>query len=94
MKSESRVIQNSEFRMQTQPNVREPRCLHFAFCILHSVVVLLAAASIATAAETLLLEAAERGDRAAALRVLAKGADPNVPGPDGTTAIMWAARAR
>jgi ankyrin repeat protein len=48
--------------------------------------------SVATAAETpLLLEAAERGDRAAALRVLAKGADPNAPGADGTTAIMWAA---
>ena len=49
------------------------------------------AASIATAAETTLLDAAERGDRAAALRLLAKGANPNAPGPDGTTAIMWAA---
>jgi ankyrin repeat protein len=38
-----------------------------------------------------LLEAAERGDRAAALRLLARGANPNAPGPDGTTAIMWAA---
>jgi ankyrin repeat protein len=57
--------------------------------------------SIATAAQTTparrspgevgLIEAAEQGDRAAALRVLAKGADPNAPGPDGTTAIMWAA---
>jgi ankyrin repeat protein len=64
------------------------------------------AASIAVAAQTatrdarqpaavsqsaLLLGAAERGDRAAALRLLAAGADPNTPGPDGTTAIMWAA---
>jgi ankyrin repeat protein len=46
---------------------------------------------VATAAEPTLLDAVERGDRAAALRVLAKGADPNAPGPDGTTAIMWAA---
>jgi ankyrin repeat protein len=38
-----------------------------------------------------LLDAAERGDRAAALQLLAKGASPNAPGPDGTTAIMWAA---
>ena len=48
-------------------------------------------ASIATAAETTLLDAAERGDRAAAVRLLTKGANPNAPGPDGTTAIMWAA---
>ena len=51
----------------------------------------LAAIPIATAATTTLLDAAEPGDRAAALRLLAKGADPNAPGPDGTTAIMWAA---
>ena len=37
------------------------------------------------------LDAAERGDRTAALRLLAAGADPNAPGPDGTTAVMWAA---
>jgi ankyrin repeat protein len=48
-------------------------------------------APTATAAEATLLEAVERGDRAAALRLLATGADPNAPGPDGTTAIMWAA---
>jgi len=84
-------MQNSEFRMQTLSNGRGSRCLHFAFCILHFIVVSIAAASIATAAETTLLDAAERGDRAAALRVLAKGANPNAPGPDGTTAVMWAA---
>ena len=49
------------------------------------------ATSVPMAAETTLLEAAERGDRAAALRLLATGADPNAPGPDGTTAVMWAA---
>src|ERR1700730_14012878 len=38
-----------------------------------------------------LLDAAERADRSAALQLLAKGANPNAPGPDGTTAIMWAA---
>ena len=43
------------------------------------------------AAEPTLLDAAERGDRAAATRMLAKGADPNAPGPDGTTAVMYAA---
>jgi ankyrin repeat protein len=54
--------------------------------------VLIAAISIATAATTTLLEAAESGDRATVLRLLAeKGANPNALGPDGTTAIMWAA---
>jgi ankyrin repeat protein len=52
---------------------------------------LLAAASIASAAENPLLDAAERGDRAAVARLLTKGANPNTPGPDGTTAIMYAA---
>jgi ankyrin repeat protein len=49
------------------------------------------AATLATGADVGLLEAAERGDRAAVLRLLATGADPNTPGPDGTTALMWAA---
>jgi ankyrin repeat protein len=53
--------------------------------------VCVAVTSLATAAETTLLDAAERGDRAAAMRLLAKGANVNTPGPDGTTAIMWAA---
>ncbi len=51
----------------------------------------LGAEALAKAAATTLLEAAEHGDRATALRLLAKGADPNTPGPDGTTAVMWAA---
>jgi ankyrin repeat protein len=38
-----------------------------------------------------LVDAAERGDHAAAMRLLSKGANPNAVGPDGTTAIMWAA---
>ena len=39
-----------------------------------------------------LLDAAEAGDRAAALRLLsAKGTDVNLAGPDGTTAVMYAA---
>lgn len=50
-----------------------------------------AAISIAAAPESTLLDAAEQGDRATALRLLAGGADPNAAGPDGTTPIMWAA---
>jgi ankyrin repeat protein len=44
-----------------------------------------------TAAENTLLAAAERGDRVAAMSLLAKGSNPNTPGADGTTPIMWAA---
>jgi ankyrin repeat protein len=38
-----------------------------------------------------LLDAVERGDRAAAVRLLGSGANPNAGGPDGTTPIMFAA---
>jgi ankyrin repeat protein len=77
------VIQNSEFRIQN-------------WCVagtrlVAAIAMLVAGVSIATAAETTLVDAAERGDRTAALQLLAKGANPNLPGPDGTTAIMWAA---
>jgi uncharacterized protein len=94
-------MQNSEFRMQT-PRRRRARvqCLNSAFCILHwrvggarlvaAVMMLIAVSSFVTAAENTLLDAAERGDRAAVQRLLAKGANPNTAGPDGTTAIMWA----
>ena len=51
----------------------------------------LAAASLPSAAEPTLVDVAERGDRAAALRLLSKGANPNAPGADGSTAIMYAA---
>src|SRR5262245_4878214 len=52
---------------------------------------LLLSASVASAAEPTLVGAAESGDRATALKLLSKGANPNAPGPDGTTAVMWAA---
>ena len=45
----------------------------------------------ARAAENTLLDATERGDRTVALQLLAKGADPNAAGPDGTTPVMYAA---
>jgi ankyrin repeat protein len=53
--------------------------------------VLVLSASVASAADAPLVDAAERGDRKAALALLAKGANPNTAGPDGTTAVMWAA---
>jgi ankyrin repeat protein len=58
---------------------------------LHFIAAWIMFAAIASAAEPTLLDAAERGDRAAAARLLTKGANPNTPGPDGTTAIMYAA---
>jgi len=51
----------------------------------------LAAGLMAVPAKPSLLDAAESGDRAAALRLLAERADANMAGPDGTTAIMYAA---
>src|SRR5688500_15738084 len=92
-------MQNAEFRIQA------PRRLHSALRLLHRrdvfmrleyfiaalVVILVTMVGIATGAEPTLLDAAERGDRAAVTRLLSKGADPNVPGPDGTTAVMYAA---
>jgi ankyrin repeat protein len=52
---------------------------------------LVVAASSGTAAEPTLLGAAESGDRVTAVRLLAKGADANAAGPDGTTPLMYAA---
>jgi ankyrin repeat protein len=55
------------------------------------IAVLLAGASIASAAEPSLLEAAESGDHAAAMRLAgAKGSSVNAAGADGATAIMYA----
>ena len=54
-------------------------------------VAVLAAPPTLWAAGNPLLEAAERGDRSVAVKLLAKGSNPNTPGPDGTTPIMWAA---
>jgi uncharacterized protein len=45
----------------------------------------------AVAAEPSLLDAAESGDRPAALAALEAGADVKARGPDGTTALIWAA---
>ena len=45
---------------------------------------------LARAAAPTIVDAAEQGDRSTALRLLSKGANPNTPSADGTTAIMWA----
>ena len=52
---------------------------------------LVASPSIARADGETLLSAAEAGHSAAAHAALAAGADPNLRGPDGTTAVMYAA---
>src|SRR5215467_9195192 len=49
-----------------------------------------AAIALAMPATPTLLDAAEAGDRAAALRLLAGGANPNTLGADGSTAVMYA----
>ena len=59
--------------------------------VLAIVVMAIAAISMATAADTRLLDAAESGDRAAVLRLLSQGANANMVGPDGSTAVMYAA---
>jgi uncharacterized protein len=60
--------------------------------VVAAVVFSVAMMAIPASAADSLVAAAERGDRAAAVRMLgAKGTDVNAPGPDGTTAIMWAA---
>ena len=48
-------------------------------------------AAASAAEQPSLLEAAEGGDHAAALVALEAGADVNARGPDGTTALIWAA---
>jgi ankyrin repeat protein len=70
--------------------VRRPRHSGSGHAVLLAIALVLCTFT-AAAASTPLLDAAERGDRAAALGLLAKGTDPNVAGPDGTTPIMWAA---
>jgi ankyrin repeat protein len=50
-----------------------------------------AANSVAATSKTALLDAAESGDHAAALRLLAEHSDANAVGADGSTAIMYAA---
>ena len=57
-----------------------------------AVAVLVAGTSMMVAADTTLIDAAESGDRATALRLLnAKGTNVNATAADGTTAIMYAA---
>ena len=52
----------------------------------------LAAAAVAAApAEPPLVEALKAGDLQAAFALLRAGADPDIAGPDGTTALHWAA---
>src|SRR5678815_3629632 len=54
--------------------------------------IVVASGSITIAVGPTLLDAAEAGDRATALKLLAaKGTNVNAAGPDGTTAIMYAA---
>jgi ankyrin repeat protein len=67
------------------------RCASVVAAVRWPIVLILLSATAAAAADAPLVSAAERGDRKAALALLARGADPNTPGPDGTTAIMWAA---
>ena len=55
------------------------------------IAILLSASSARAADGPLVVAAAEKGDRAAVLRLFTKGGDPNAPGPDGTTALMYAA---
>lgn len=59
--------------------------------LLLAVVAALCVGTAAFAADATLLEAAESGDREAALKMLAEGGDARARGPDGTTALMWAA---
>lgn len=55
-------------------------------------ILILGGASMLSAAEATLLNAAESGDRATVLKLVgAKGTDVNAAGPDGTTALMYAA---
>ena len=83
---------HSIFRSAPAAACAGPRGLKPPLYVTVSVAVCVAISSLATAAEpALLLDAAERGDRAAAMQLLSKGANPNTPGPDGTTALMWAA---
>ena len=97
-------MQNSEFRMQTLlktivalrgalaragrwAGTWGPRRPFYVF----GAAIMVAVTTVAAAPGNSLLDASERGYRAAALRLLANGADPNTPGPDGTTAVMYAA---
>ncbi|HLF10168.1 MAG TPA: ankyrin repeat domain-containing protein [Gammaproteobacteria bacterium] len=53
--------------------------------------VIVAVSTAVVGAELSLLDAAESNDRAAAIAALKEGSDVNARGPDGTTALLWAA---
>jgi ankyrin repeat protein len=53
--------------------------------------VLLLAQVVAAQAQPALADRIQAGDRAAALKMIAEGADVNQPQPDGTTPLHWAA---
>ncbi len=73
--------------MRTSLAVRPPRApLLAAVCA-----ALVALPPVVSADGETLLAAAEAGHNANALAALAAGADPNLRGPDGTTAVMYAA---
>jgi ankyrin repeat protein len=65
--------------------------LRLEFIVGVIVVLIVGVVAIVSGAEPTLLDAAERGDRAVALRMIASGANVNTPGPDGSTAVMYAA---
>jgi ankyrin repeat protein len=52
-------------------------------------IVLILPSSGSTAVEPMLAQAARDGDRSAVANLLWRGADPDSPGPDGTTALHW-----
>src|SRR5690606_7277312 len=68
----------------------EPMKIRVAAPFMVAIAMLLASAA-ASAQELSLVQAAEAGDRASALESLDSGADPNAPGADGSTALLWAA---
>src|SRR6476660_201612 len=96
------VIQHSEFRIQKWRVAGARLVAAVAVLVAASSCAIAASGEQASAkavetharrspGEVGFLDAAERGDRTIALQLLAKGANPNSLGPDGTTAVMWAA---
>ena len=72
-------------------SVVNPRNVVSVLRYICGVIAICLATSVVSFAASPLLDAVEQGNRAAVLALLAKGADPNVAGADGTTPIMWAA---
>jgi ankyrin repeat protein len=81
-------MQNSEFRQS-----RLKSRLYALVCILNSAFCIAALTLTASAAsESPLIAAAKRGDEAAVKNLLRNRDTVNTPGPDGGTALYWAAR--